>query len=204
MVGCGSGFEAAILGRELHVNVVGIDLEDAFDTGAAKYADLKVGDATALAFDDESFDFIYSYHALEHIPDCRRALREMRRVLKPGGGFWVGTPNRSRWIGYLGSQDATPREKVMWNLSDWKFRLKGKFRNEYGAHAGFTPRELSDLIRNTLGEPEEATSLYYLSIYKRYHALVQPISHFGLGNIFFPSVYFIGTKSLRLEESTTD
>jgi len=194
VVGCGSGFEAAILGRELRVNVVGIDLEDSFDAGATQFADLKVGDATALEFDDNSFDFIYSYHALEHIHDPRKALREMKRVLKPGGGFWVGTPNRSRWVGYVGSQNTSAKKKLMWNLTDWKYRLKGQFKNEYGAHAGFTPSELRELLRGTIGEPEEATSLYYLAIYQKYRALVQPIANLGLGKILFPSIYFIGTK----------
>ena len=68
VVGCGTGIEAAVLGQELHADVVGIDLEDSFDAQATQYADLKVGDATALEFEDDSFDFLYTYHTLEHIP----------------------------------------------------------------------------------------------------------------------------------------
>jgi hypothetical protein len=37
-----------------------------------------------------------SDHALEHIPDPRVALKEMRRVLSRGGGYWIGAPNRHR------------------------------------------------------------------------------------------------------------
>jgi SAM-dependent methyltransferase len=42
-------------------------------------------DAQSLAFEDESFDKLYSFHCIEHIPDLPRALREMDRVLRPGG-----------------------------------------------------------------------------------------------------------------------
>lgn len=41
--------------------------------------------ATAMPFPDESFDGLWSIWVLEHIPNPERALREMRRVVKPGG-----------------------------------------------------------------------------------------------------------------------
>ena len=42
-------------------------------------------DITHMSFADNSFDCIYASHVLEHIKDDRRALSEIRRVLKPGG-----------------------------------------------------------------------------------------------------------------------
>lgn len=59
---------------------------------------LQRGDATSLDFADGRFDCIYSFHALEHIPDYRKALQEMRRVLAPGGTYCIGTPNRLRLV----------------------------------------------------------------------------------------------------------
>jgi len=44
-------------------------------------------DITAIAYPDESFDSIVCSHVLEHVPDDRRAMRELARVLKPSG--WV-------------------------------------------------------------------------------------------------------------------
>lgn len=44
-----------------------------------------VGDLTKLPFEDNSFDFITSRWVMEFIPDWPRAIRELRRVLKPGG-----------------------------------------------------------------------------------------------------------------------
>src|SRR5205814_6881549 len=104
-----------------------------------------------------AFDFVYSYHALEHIPNFRQALGEMRRVLAPGGGYCVGTPNRQRLIGYLGSEGVSVRKKLLWNATDWKARLQGKFRNEYGAHAGFTHAELQRELTMALGPAVSVT-----------------------------------------------
>jgi SAM-dependent methyltransferase len=42
-------------------------------------------DLTKLPFPDRSFDCVYASHVLEHISDDRKALSEIRRVLKPGG-----------------------------------------------------------------------------------------------------------------------
>ena len=46
--------------------------------------DVKKMDLTELDFEDNSFDFIYCAHVLEHIPDDRKAIRELYRVLRPG------------------------------------------------------------------------------------------------------------------------
>ncbi|MFH1184747.1 MAG: methyltransferase domain-containing protein [Chloroflexota bacterium] len=42
-------------------------------------------DITDIRLPEHSFDVIYGSHVLEHVPDDRRAMREFRRVLKPGG-----------------------------------------------------------------------------------------------------------------------
>ncbi len=52
------------------------------------------GDALALPFDDASFDRIIAAEVLEHIPDDRRAIAELVRVLAPGGRIAVTVPSR--------------------------------------------------------------------------------------------------------------
>jgi SAM-dependent methyltransferase len=42
-------------------------------------------DIQKLPFKDAAYDFIYASHVLEHIPDDRKAISEIRRILKPGG-----------------------------------------------------------------------------------------------------------------------
>lgn len=194
VVGCGSGAEAATLARALGAQVVGIDLAASFDSAASAAADLRQGDATRLEFSDGDFDFVYSYHVLEHIPDYMRALAEMHRVLRKGGGYLIGTPNRSRLIGYLGSAGVTIRDKLAWNLADWKARMQGRFRNEFGAHAGFTSIELRGALMKAFGGTEEITTPYYLSVYRPYAWLVRLLARSGLGRLLFPAVYFMGTK----------
>ncbi len=46
--------------------------------------DIKM-DITDIQFPDNSFDFIYCSHVLEHVPDDRQAMREIHRVLSEGG-----------------------------------------------------------------------------------------------------------------------
>ncbi|MGH7624710.1 MAG: class I SAM-dependent methyltransferase [Gemmatimonadaceae bacterium] len=46
---------------------------------------LRVGDAENLPFTDDAFDIVYSWGVLHHSPDTGRAIREVYRVLRPGG-----------------------------------------------------------------------------------------------------------------------
>ena len=192
VVGCGDGVEAAVLASTFRAQVVGIDISPDFDKRAMQLAELRAGDATALEFPDQSFDLVYSYHALEHIPEYMRALAEMRRVLKKRGSYCVGTPNRARIVGYLGSKEATVKQKISWNLADWRMRLRGEFRNECGAHAGFTSAELSAALGSVFGSCEEVTFEYYTLLYRRHALALRMAKKLHLCSALLPSVYFVG------------
>lgn len=76
------------------VRLTGIELSPAMlkiarrrAAGLGREADLRVGDAQSLEFADESFDTVVCTLALCTIPDDRAAVREVRRVLRPGGRF---------------------------------------------------------------------------------------------------------------------
>jgi len=194
VVGCSSGLEAAILAQELRAQTTGIDLHADFDPTYAARATLQQGDATNLQFADRSFDLVYSYHALEHIPQYHTALSEMRRVLAEDGHYCVGTPNRSRLIGYIGSKDASSLQKFLWNANDWSARLHGRFRNEYGAHAGFSPEELSTELGNVFSSVDDTTLQYYLEVYPGKARLIEFAHKVGIQHFLFPSLYFIGRR----------
>lgn len=192
VVGCGSGEEAAILAREFSADVIGIDVEDNFHPEWKAAVDLRVGDATKMLFAIGQFDLVYSYHALEHIPDYLAALREIRRVTAPGGVWCIGTPNRHRAIGYLGSKNASVRQKLEWNVADWRMRLTGRFRNEHGAHAGFSTGELSRVLSSVFQGGDDISRAYYLEIYPRHRTAIEVLSATGLGRLLLPSIYFSG------------
>jgi ubiquinone/menaquinone biosynthesis C-methylase UbiE len=94
-VGCGVGAVLAVLGQEFPgVELVGVDIEPkqlAFARGhlerAGVEATLLEADATALPFEDESFDHVWMMWFLEHVADPLAVLREARRVLDPGGAI---------------------------------------------------------------------------------------------------------------------
>lgn len=194
VVGCGTGLEAAILAQRLGAKVTGIDLEDRFDERAKQVADLKTGDATALDFGDCSFDFIFSYHALEHISDPEKALKEMHRVMTSDAGFWIGTPNKARVVGYIGGKDTSFQEKIDWNIMDWKARFAGKFENELGAHAGYTSKELRGLLSSAFSAVDERTTDYFSSIYSHRIGLIKAIEASRMSHRIYPSVYFSGRR----------
>jgi SAM-dependent methyltransferase len=65
----------------------------AFDAGPRRLLGT-VGDVRDLPFRDASFDAIYSMGTIEHFDETERAVREIARVLRPGGRAIVGVPNR--------------------------------------------------------------------------------------------------------------
>jgi ubiquinone/menaquinone biosynthesis C-methylase UbiE len=51
-----------------------------------------VGDLSSIAVEDSRFDMILMTQVLEHLPEPMTVLREMRRVIKPGGQIWASCP----------------------------------------------------------------------------------------------------------------
>jgi ubiquinone/menaquinone biosynthesis C-methylase UbiE len=161
LVGCGKGDEVAYLRRAFaSARIVGLDLEAGFSPLARAERCVVRADATALPFASAVFDFAAAFHSLEHVGDARAALDEIQRVLRPGGWLYVGVPNRSRLVAYIGSFDATPFQKVAWNVQDWWARARGRFRNEAGAHAGFEQKELAEMLASRFSKTRILTEEY--------------------------------------------
>ena len=104
-LGCGEGRHVISVYLEQAVDAVGVDLSlrdlattrDKFHEFVEKTAQdrsfiLSSANALCLPFADNSCDKVICSEVLEHIPDYQGALREIQRVLKPGGLFCASVP----------------------------------------------------------------------------------------------------------------
>ncbi|GAC1322565.1 MAG: hypothetical protein NVSMB2_19920 [Chloroflexota bacterium] len=96
-VASGSGFGLEML-RHTGADVIGLDYDGAALYGVRRLlgdARLVHGDATRLPLRAAVIDTVVSFETLEHVPDAAAMVRELRRVLKPGGRLILSTPNKS-------------------------------------------------------------------------------------------------------------
>ncbi len=94
-IGCGLGTDGINFARA-GADYTGIDLTEAsIELVSQRFAqegqkaELRVADAEALPFEEASFDLVYSHGVLHHTPDMQQAIKEVHRVLRPGGTAMV-------------------------------------------------------------------------------------------------------------------
>jgi SAM-dependent methyltransferase len=94
-VGCGRGVLLSALARrgfEAH----GFEISPSAAVGVDPRATIRFGkNLQEAAYPRAFFDQVIVWHVLEHLPDPRRTLDEIRRILKPGGRLVVAVPNYS-------------------------------------------------------------------------------------------------------------
>jgi 2-polyprenyl-3-methyl-5-hydroxy-6-metoxy-1,4-benzoquinol methylase len=108
-IGCGRGGFACWLARRTRrpAEVVAADFAETAVRKGEEFAERsgvigvrwEVGDIQSIVHADASFDTVVSCETIEHVPDPRRAVCELARVLKPGGRLFLTTPN---YLGALG------------------------------------------------------------------------------------------------------
>ena len=105
-LGCGSGERTKFFYDVCQVT--GVDIVSKVSLKRKNRFSFFLTDATALPFEDASFDAIVSFDVVEHILDDEKFVHEAFRVCRKGGFFLIGTPNRLRLSNRLMGLMGTP------------------------------------------------------------------------------------------------
>lgn len=111
-IGCGTG-KLLAAARDLGWEVEGVE-----PSGAADYAravlglNVKTGTLEQAAYPDASFDAVWLSHVVEHVPDPVSLLREVARVLRPGGAAKISVPNSRAFV---------------YAATNWIHRVRGRY-----------------------------------------------------------------------------
>ncbi len=169
-VGCGRGAPLRYLSGQVGSagRVVGVDrpaqamrpLRETIDQDGLGNADIVAGSAESLPFTDNSFDAVLCVNVLEAVPDRAGALREMHRVLKPGGRALVAHDDYDSQV-YTSTDRALGRRAAL-AYADSTFASYASSDGQMGRHlwplfvaAGFVaPRlQVLPLVETEYGEP---------------------------------------------------
>ena len=198
VAGCGSGHEAFYIRESTGARVDSMDIQDFLKVPQAQRAEINfvVGSVCDLPYDSQSFDAVFYYHVIEHVEDPDASLEEIHRVTKNDGWVFVGTPNRNRIFSSLGAHTQSEWNPTVWNklldnLRDWKDRLRGRFHNHFGAHAGFTTRELDSMASRSFTDVEWVTQQYIRGKYRdnRLFGLIKLLTASPFHYVLAPSIY---------------
>ena len=98
--------------RDAAGHITGADLDPRVVDNPHLHEAVVLEPDAGLPFEDEKFDVVVTSNVLEHIPDPRGFLTEVRRVLRPGGLFISKTPNRTHYVAALAT--LTPHRFHEW------------------------------------------------------------------------------------------
>jgi len=197
VAGTGLGQEAIIINKEFKLRTIGVDLhlKQLGLSLESQEVVFQKHDLTTLGFRKNAFALVCCYHVLEHVVDYMSVLKEFYRVLKPGGVLFIGFPNKNRIISYIGtSQKVSELDRIKWNINDYKYKLRGKFENKFGAHAGFTEKEFLKDASSVYDTIYSVREKYMLVKYPLYHKIIRYLIRIKLEEIVFPSNYYICIK----------
>ncbi|MCP4707644.1 MAG: methyltransferase domain-containing protein [Planctomycetes bacterium] len=119
-------------------------------------------DITEMSFEDHTFDVVICNHVLEHIPDDHQAMKELYRVLKPGGWAIIQAPVRPGMEKTFEDPEAdTPEKRLQAYDQADHFRTYGRDYKDRLAKAGFTVK-VDKYVKELPKETVEKHSLMLL------------------------------------------
>lgn len=151
---------AQVTGCDFSLAALRVGQEKLRALGNGISAALIQGDAQALPFAGESFDVVVSCETIEHVPDVRKALREMWRVARPGAKLFLTTPNYANLMGlydlYARVRHPGRRDDQPFDRRQWFPQIRGYVRGAGWAilHSDGTVHQLPIFAgRNPVGLP---------------------------------------------------
>jgi ubiquinone/menaquinone biosynthesis C-methylase UbiE len=149
--GCGMGALTTSLAEWLAPGeVIGFDREQSQLDAARAWAAEKgvsnvrfeIGNIYEIAYPDASFDAVFSFTVLEHIREPLRAMREMRRVLKPGGVVGLCDPDYAAQLQAPDSPALAEMMQLMYRFSEEHASpYYARHQRQYLLEAGFARTE---------------------------------------------------------------
>ncbi len=124
---CGVGYGTAYL-AEVARRVVGVDRDQqAIDYARSRYLRENVEfleqDVLALDLPDAAFDLVCSFETIEHLTEPDRFVREVARLLRPGGAFLVSTPR----VEHTTRRPQNPHHEIEFSQADFEALLRRSF-----------------------------------------------------------------------------
>jgi len=95
--GAGRGLRYDYTFRSQAGRLAGVDLDEGVLQNPL-LTDATVADLAHLPYSDDEFDLVISKYVFEHLTEPETVMRELRRVLKPGGHVLIQTPNRWHYV----------------------------------------------------------------------------------------------------------
>jgi arsenite methyltransferase len=143
-IGCGPGFLCKSMAAAVGPTgrVVGVDISEDLIDFATRHRgtdpiDYRAGDARTLPAETAQFDVAVSTQVIEYVADADAALRDMARVLRPGGRAFVVDTDFDSWVWHAADAGRMARIRTGWEMHCADPRLPRTLAPRLRA-AGFT------------------------------------------------------------------
>lgn len=206
-IGCGGGFlTEGLVKRRAQTSAVGLDLSHAAITAARAHAtatrlpiDYLAGDGSEVPFPGDSFDVVVCSEVLEHVDDPAAVVRDVGRVLAPGGLFLFSSPNRT-WLSHLvlirAAQDWRVTRVLPANLHSWERFIRPAKLALLASRAGLEFEDVKGVVLRVRDAPGAISALARLKRGSSTYAEAGQAMTFSIGRS--KAVAYIGTARKAL------